>query len=53
MLVVVVAVLVLCARPSLQDCSTKETKEVQTEFQECSQGPFISYVVRSVRVNLL
>ena len=43
--VVVAVVLVLCARPSLQDCSTKETKAVQTEFQECSQGPFINYVI--------
>ena len=46
-------VLVLCARPSLQDCSTKETKAVQTEFQECSQGLVINCVIRSVRVNLL
>ena len=53
MLVVAGLVLVLCAQPSLQDCSTKETKAVQTEFQECSQGPFINYVIRSVRVNLL
>ena len=51
--VVAAVMLVLCARPSLQDCSTKETKEVQTEFQECSQGPFINYVIISVRVNLL
>ena len=51
--VVVAVVLVLCAQPSLQDCSTKETKAVQTEFQECSQGPFINYVIRSVRVKLL
>ena len=45
MLVVAGLVLVLCAQPSLQDCSTKETKAVQTEFQECSQGPFINYVI--------
>ena len=44
-MIVVVAVAVLCAQPSLQDCSTKETKAVQTEFQECSQGPFINYVI--------
>ena len=44
-MLVVAVMLVLCARPSLQDCSTKETKAVQTEFQECSQGPFLNYVI--------
>ena len=46
-------VLVLCARPSLQDCSTKETKAVQTEFQECSQGPFINYVISQCEFALI